>query len=168
MVLQLRTSPATSIWPLISAFVGTMCTNRSKTGQNRRFQAFCSGYACPRHRYLLPTCFWPVLPVSITQLSLLEGCLTSTNVFFPVMRHNYGGDMPIAYIIAISQLTNIELAQREMALEQELAEEEYHANLLTNKYGHTVCKCGYSSCGGGRGCGHCSDCFGEICECHLQ
>ena len=36
-----------------------------------------------------------------------------------------------------------------------------------NEYGHSVCECGYTSCGGGRGCGHCSDCMGEHCECHI-
>jgi len=33
--------------------------------------------------------------------------------------------------------------------------------------GRFVCYCGWSSCGGGRGCGDCSDCYGEHCECHL-
>lgn len=29
------------------------------------------------------------------------------------------------------------------------------------------CDCGYTSCGGGRGCGGCSDCEGDHCECGL-
>ena len=37
-----------------------------------------------------------------------------------------------------------------------------------NQYGHSVCECGYTSCGGGRGCGFCSDCCGEHCECGLE
>jgi len=36
-----------------------------------------------------------------------------------------------------------------------------------NKYGHSVCECGHTSCGGGRGCGHCGECSGEHCECHI-
>lgn len=35
-----------------------------------------------------------------------------------------------------------------------------------NEYGHYRCACGYTSCGS-RGCGHCADCMGEICECHI-
>jgi hypothetical protein len=27
--------------------------------------------------------------------------------------------------------------------------------------------CGWWSCGGGRGCGNCPDCYGEPCECHF-
>jgi hypothetical protein len=30
-----------------------------------------------------------------------------------------------------------------------------------------TCDCGYTSCGGGRGCGDCADCYGEHCECFL-
>jgi len=41
-------------------------------------------------------------------------------------------------------------------------------NSRYDKYGHFVCDCGWTSCGGGRGCGDCSDCYGEICECHLM
>lgn len=53
------------------------------------------------------------------------------------------------------------LAHPETVDQQEYPEE--------NRYGHNVCGgCGYTSCGGGRGCGHCSDCSGEICECHLM
>jgi hypothetical protein len=29
------------------------------------------------------------------------------------------------------------------------------------------CACGYTSCGGGRGCGGCADCHGEHCECFI-
>lgn len=50
-----------------------------------------------------------------------------------------------------------------------IASEVYDAMHPTNEFGHNVCVgCGYTSCGGGRGCGHCSDCSGEHCECHLQ
>ena len=34
--------------------------------------------------------------------------------------------------------------------------------------GSRVCNCGYWSCGGGRGCGDCPDCYGEHCECDLE
>lgn len=32
----------------------------------------------------------------------------------------------------------------------------------------STCECGYWSCGGGRGCGDCPDCYGEHCECGLE
>ena len=31
-----------------------------------------------------------------------------------------------------------------------------------------VCECGWTTCGGGRGCGECADCCGEHCECDLE
>ena len=32
----------------------------------------------------------------------------------------------------------------------------------------STCECGYWTCGGGRGCGDCPDCYGEHCECGLE